>query len=461
MDAKTDMTESAGWPPGALTFSMASVMRGLLCALLLLLTPEAAFGSGYIACFNTSSGDKCLYAVNSPTDPIAERQVSARCEAEYGPAPCTNPILQRNFAQQCIAVFSNLHGSLTSDIESDLTPATKHSYDACASLAGSAPCEPLAQVCDTAGSLSTSAPAYVPATSTPAKSQLSEIDWGAIFQAIAEFEADVTFAAVVINLVLFLGLFKIIAAHKQRIYILGVLTLASALFSFGLPYLESFFGLLALYVIGTIIHILQRIATVGMYVAGIPFAALLVSKYAPSLCPDLFDQGLPETLRVTSKQIEVVISRSQRFNWLNRVVFMVDARMGMSIEQYSLMRKYRLGRTIVFDSARRERQNELARTHLELAREGKSQTICLWREEWRGIFRRLWYLIRALVSLLLGFLFIRVTLAKLIKGAHVESKSLDKILAAKNAIERSASDLKAYLEVAETFDGREDLFEPS
>jgi hypothetical protein len=169
---------------------------------------------------------------------------------------------------------------------------------------------------------------------------------------------------------------------------------------------------------------------------------------------------LPTTAK-SLDQIEVVITRSQRVNWLNRVVFMIDVRMGVSLQQLDLMKKYRLGRTVVFDSARRERQNELARTNLEMAREKNSRTICLWREEIRGIFRRLWYLIRALFSFLLGFLFIRITLAKLLKGAHIESKSLDMILAAKNAIERGATDLKVYLEVAETFDGRESLFEPS
>ena len=51
--------------------------------------------------------------------------------------------------------------------------------------------------------------------------------------------------------------------------------------------------------------------------------------------------------------------------------------------------------------------------------------------------------------------------AKLITGAHIESKSLDTILSAKHAIERAAGDLKAYLDTAETFNGREDLFEPS
>jgi hypothetical protein len=201
-------------------------------------------------------------------------------------------------------------------------------------------------------------------------------------------------------------------------------------------------------------------AAAGLIILGIAFLIFLVSRHAPP-APALFKQRHAPGLMADATHIEVLIVRSQRMNWLNRVIFMIDARMGVGAEQLDLISKYRLGKTIVFDSARRERQNELARTHLESARERNTRTICLWREEVRGFFRRLWYLILALISFLLGFLFIRITLAKLIRGTHVESKSLDKILAAKNAIERGAADLKAYLEVAETFDGREDLFEPS
>jgi hypothetical protein len=202
------------------------------------------------------------------------------------------------------------------------------------------------------------------------------------------------------------------------------------------------------------------IAAIGLLVVGVVFLIALALKGA-SPPRSLFKQRRTPSLTTEVKHIEVLIVRSQRMNWLNRVIFMIDAQMGVGTEQLDLISKYRLGKTIVFDSARRERQNELARTHLESAREKSTRTICLWREEVRGFFRRLGLLLRALISFLLGFLFIRITLTKLIRGTHVESKSLDKILAAKNAIERGAADLKAYLEVAETFDGREDLFEPS
>ena len=201
-------------------------------------------------------------------------------------------------------------------------------------------------------------------------------------------------------------------------------------------------------------------AVLGLFLVGVPIARFLVSERAPPPQSSLKQRRAPG-LTTEVKHIEVLIARSQRMNWLNRVIFIIDARMGVGAEELDLIGKYRLGKTIVFDSARRERQNELARTHLEAAREKNTRTICLWREEVRGFFRRLWLLFRALISFLLGFLFIRITLAKLIRGTHVESKSLDTILAAKNAIERGAGDLKAYLEVAQTFDGRENLFEPS
>jgi hypothetical protein len=62
-----------------------------------------------------------------------------------------------------------------------------------------------------------------------------------------------------------------------------------------------------------------------------------------------------------------------------------------------------------------------------------------------------------LFSFLFGFFFIRVTIAKLVRGTIVESKDLTLILQAKEAIEESATYLKEYLETANTFDGRDEV----
>jgi hypothetical protein len=285
----------------------------------------------------------------------------------------------------------------------------------------------------------------------PTEPDVPAMDWGKIIEGIIWYERKVLGAAIGINAILFISLFQVIRANRHRLYILAALTLANITLYFALPpILQSLRGIYDLY---TALYVIQRTAEIGILTTGLSFAILSVIS--------LINGGLPDSLPTASKHIEVLIVRSQRRNWLNRVVFMIDVRMGVSLEQLQLMKKYRLGRTLVFDSARRERQNELARAQWEMAREKASRTICLWREEWRGFFKRIYYLIRALISFLLGFLFIRVTLAKLIKGSHIESKSLDTILAAKHAIETAATDLKRYLEVAESFDGREDLFEPS
>jgi membrane protein required for beta-lactamase induction len=71
----------------------------------------------------------------------------------------------------------------------------------------------------------------------------------------------------------------------------------------------------------------------------------------------------------------------------------------------------------------------------------------------------IFYLMRAVFSFLFGFLFIRVTIAKLTLGTHIESKDLVLVLQAKEAIEESAKYLKEYLITANTFDGRDEVYD--
>ena len=52
-----------------------------------------------------------------------------------------------------------------------------------------------------------------------------------------------------------------------------------------------------------------------------------------------------------------------------------------------------------------------------------------------------------------------ITIASLERGQHIELKSLDELLAAEDAIMEACRTLRAYLETAATFDGREVLFD--
>jgi len=197
---------------------------------------------------------------------------------------------------------------------------------------------------------------------------------------------------------------------------------------------------------------------------GLIIALFAYAKRAP-LINFVIHGNLPQKIPVYAEDIQVLFKRTQRVNWYGRVVFGIIARLSMDHKQFSLVRKYWLGRVIAFDSLRRQRQNQLSRMHLQLAASLKPEQSDKKPSSWLWIaikyyFFLFFYLLRALISFLIGFLFIRITIAKLIRGKLVESKDLVLLLQAKDAIEASAKYLKEYLTIAETFDGREELFEP-
>jgi hypothetical protein len=214
---------------------------------------------------------------------------------------------------------------------------------------------------------------------------------------------------------------------------------------------------------------MSPIVNVGAISAGIYFGmgiiiALLAYAKRAALGNFIIHGNLPRSLPVYAEDIGVLFKRSQRVNWYGRIIFGITARLGMTEAQLTLIRRYWLGRVIAFDSLRRQRQNELARMHLQLAASMKaepkdkkalSQILAFIKTVLLSVF----YLLRALFNFLFGFLFIRITIAKLARGKLIESKDLVLALQAKEAIEETARYLKEYLTVAETFDGREELFE--
>jgi hypothetical protein len=196
---------------------------------------------------------------------------------------------------------------------------------------------------------------------------------------------------------------------------------------------------------------------------GVIIALLIYAKHS-AIANFVIHGNLPSSLPVYAEDIQVLFKRSQRVNWYGRVVFGIIARLGMTEQQLSLVRRYWLGRVIAFDSLRRQRQSELARMHLQLAAAVKSEpkdkkALSQFFAFVKTVFLSVFYLLRALFSFLFGFLFIRITIAKLARGKLIESKDLILVLQAKEAIEETARYLKEYLTVAETFDGREELFE--
>jgi hypothetical protein len=176
--------------------------------------------------------------------------------------------------------------------------------------------------------------------------------------------------------------------------------------------------------------------------------------------------NLPYKLPVYGEDIQCLFKRTQRVNWYGRIVFGVVANLSMTHDQLSDVRKYWLGRVIAFDSLRRQRQNQLATMHLQLAAKAKSDAHDkkkFWSRRWatlRSFVKKLFWVVIALFNLVMGLFFIRVNIAKLVRGTIVESKDLTLILQAKEAIEESTTYLKEYLITANTFDGRDEIYEP-
>lgn len=191
---------------------------------------------------------------------------------------------------------------------------------------------------------------------------------------------------------------------------------------------------------------------------------LLLFAFRTSIINFVVQGNLPTKLPVYGEDIQVLFQRTQRLNWYGRVVFGVVARLAMTHQQLADVRKYWLGRVVAFDSLRRRRQNELARMHLQLAATVKGETkgktpLSQFLTMLKVLFLFVFYLFRALFSFLFGFLFIRVTIAKLVRGTLIESKDLVLVLQAKQAVEDSTKYLKEYLTTANTFNGREEMFD--
>jgi len=143
--------------------------------------------------------------------------------------------------------------------------------------------------------------------------------------------------------------------------------------------------------------------------------------------------------------IQLRLRRSQRTAGLvsTKVVFTLDARADLSPHARSLVDKYRLGPLVVYDSQARSKHNEVAVAHFQ---SGGSAA---------GVGGQLAGLARGLASAAMAAMTLRITVASLTAGHHIECKDLHELLGAEEAITQACESIKGYLEVAETFDGRE------
>ncbi len=152
--------------------------------------------------------------------------------------------------------------------------------------------------------------------------------------------------------------------------------------------------------------------------------------------------------------MQLKLKRSQRSGGLmgGKVFFGLDARTDLSNEEQGLVKKYGLGKLVVYDSEARKKHNESAYGHFDDA--ANTQGV-----GFSSAGRSLWKNARGIASAAMMALSLRVTVDSLMSGQHIECKDLDELLGAEAAILDACKSLKAYLDTALTFDGREEVVE--
>lgn len=153
--------------------------------------------------------------------------------------------------------------------------------------------------------------------------------------------------------------------------------------------------------------------------------------------------------------MQLKLKRSQRAGGImgGKVLFGLDARAELTPDEQALVRKYNLGKLVVYDSEARKKRTESAYGHFDEAGSGPLVATG------GSAARSLWSNARGLASAAMMALSLRVTIDSLVAGQHIECKELDELLGAEGAIRNACGNLKAYLETALTFDGREEVVE--
>jgi hypothetical protein len=158
------------------------------------------------------------------------------------------------------------------------------------------------------------------------------------------------------------------------------------------------------------------------------------------------------------RKMQLKIKRSQRSSVMGKVIYILDARIEVPTEERQLIEKYRLGDLVIYDSTNRKKHGESLQQHIESTRENPSLADSA-ETQLLGVGKTLYRFARAGLSATAASLSLRVTVYSLIKGVHVECKSMVELLGAEEAIVDAGKNLRAYIDTATTFDGREEILE--
>ena len=138
--------------------------------------------------------------------------------------------------------------------------------------------------------------------------------------------------------------------------------------------------------------------------------------------------------------MQLKIRRSQRDGGVisKTAIFCLDARAEFTSEEKRHITRYKLGKEVIYSSEAAKRHSEKGDANLGSGTVGN---------------------MKAIGSFLMARLNLNVSISSLEQGQHIECKSLEELIGAEDAMMTACQNLKTYLDVAATFDGREVLFD--
>ena len=138
--------------------------------------------------------------------------------------------------------------------------------------------------------------------------------------------------------------------------------------------------------------------------------------------------------------MQLKLRRSQRDGGVisRNVIFCLDARVEFTTEEQRHITRYKLHNEVIYNCEASARY--LARADAQ--RDGSIKGN-----------------LKSIASVAMAAMRLNISIASLQKGQHVACKSLDELLGAEDAIMTACQNLRAYLDTAATFDGREVLFD--
>lgn len=139
--------------------------------------------------------------------------------------------------------------------------------------------------------------------------------------------------------------------------------------------------------------------------------------------------------------MKLMVSRSQKTGGMisSTVIFGLDARVELTPEEAADVRKYKLGKEVIYNS-------EAAKRHLDGVNAGLSQGGAT------GFMK-------GLASAAMAKLSLNITIDDLLNGQHVQAKDMNEMVGAEAAIVEACQTLRTYLNIASTFDGKADVRE--